>query len=111
MAAAHYNEQKQQPSQNQNNQQNSRQAQQPNSNQNNQTNGQQQNPLAQLFNDALLAIKDAKKPQTLDKAINTFKGTQYEIGISNACRARADQMGWVEAPPPKQIQQQNQVHH
>ncbi|MCU4418972.1 ERF family protein [Acinetobacter bereziniae] len=94
-----------------NNQQNSRQAQQPNRNQNNQTNGQQQKPLAQRFNDALLAIKDAKNPQTLDKAINTFKGTQYEIGISNACRARADQMGWVEAPPPKQIQQQNQVHH
>lgn len=94
-----------------NNQQNSRQAQQPNRNQNNQANGQQQKPLAQRFNDALLAIKDAKNPQTLDKAINTFKGTQYEIGISNACRARADQMGWVEAPPPKQIQQQNQVHH
>lgn len=94
-----------------NNQQNSRQAQQPNRNQNNQTNGQQQKPLAQRFNDALLAIKDAKNPQTLDKAINTFKGTQYEIGISNACRARADQMGWVEAHPPKQIQQQNQVHH
>lgn len=94
-----------------NNQQNSRQAQQPNRNQNNQSNGQQQKPLAQRFNDALLAIKDAKNPQTLDKAINTFKGTQYEIGISNACRARADQMGWVEAPPPKQIQQQNQVHH
>lgn len=94
-----------------NNQQNSRQAQQPNRNQNNQTNGQQQKPLAQRFNDALLAIKDAKKPQTLDKAINTFKGTQYEVGISKACRARADQMGWVEAPPPKQIQQQNQVHH
>ncbi|WP_252715563.1 hypothetical protein [Acinetobacter bereziniae] len=111
MAAAHYNEQKQQSSQNQNNQQNSRQAQQPNRNQNNQANGQQQKPLAQRFNDALLAIKDAKNPQTLDKAINTFKGTQYEIGISNACRARADQMGWVEAPPPKQIQQQNQVHH
>lgn len=111
MAAAHYNEQKQQPSQNQNNQQNSRQSQQPNSNQNNQTNGQQQKPLAQRFNDALLAIKDAKKPQTLDKAINTFKGTQYEIGISNACRARADQMGWNTAPPINQVQQQNQMQH
>lgn len=67
--------------------------------------------MAQRFNDALLAIKDAKKPQTLDKAINTFKGTQYEIGISNACRARADQMGWNTAPPINQVQQQNQMQH
>lgn len=94
-----------------NNQQNSRQAQQPNRNQNNQASGQQQKPLAQRYNDALLAIKDAKNPQTLDKAINTFKGTQYESGISKACRARADQMGWNEAPPINQVQQQNQMQH
>ncbi|MBK5647297.1 hypothetical protein [Acinetobacter bereziniae] len=95
MAAAHYNEQKQQPTQNQNNQ----------------NSVQQQKPLAQRYNDALLAIKDAKKPQTLDKAINTFKGTQYEAGISKACRARADQMGWNDAPPINQVQQQNQIQH
>lgn len=95
MAAAHYNEQKQQPTQNQNNQ----------------NSVQQQKPLAQRYNDALLAIKDAKNPQTLDKAINTFKGTQYESGISKACRARADQMGWNEAPPINQVQQQNQMQH
>ncbi len=95
MAAAHYNEQKQQPTQNLNNQ----------------NSVQQQKPLAQRYKDALLAIKDAKKPQTLDKAINTFKGTQYESGISKACRARADQMGWNEAPPINQVQQQNQMQH
>ena len=95
MAAAHYNEQKQQPTQNQNNQ----------------NSVQQQKPLAQRYNDALLAIKDAKKPQTLDKAINTFKGTQYEAGISKACRARADQMGWTEVPPTNQVQHQNQMMH
>lgn len=94
-----------------NNQQNSRQAQQPNRNHNNQASGQQQKPLAQRYNDALLAIKDAKNPQTLDKAINTFKGTQYESGITKACRARADQMGWNEAPPINQVQQQNQMQH
>lgn len=94
-----------------NTQHNARQAQQPNRNQNNQANGQQQKPLAQRFNDALLAIKDAKNPQTLDKAINTFKGTQYESGISKACRARADQMGWNTAPPINQVQQQNQMQH
>lgn len=107
MAAAHYDEQKQQLSQ----QQNSRQAQQPNLNHNNQASGQQQKPLAQRYNDALNAIKDAKKPQTLDKAITTFANTQYDAAIRRACRARADLMGWTEAPPTKQVQQQNQMMH
>ncbi|RZG71841.1 MULTISPECIES: ERF family protein [unclassified Acinetobacter] len=90
---------------------NSRQAQQSNSNQNSQSNGQQQRPLAQRYNDALGAIKGAKKPQTLDKAINTFANTQFDASIRRACKARADQMGWFEAPPVNQVQQQNQVQH
>ncbi len=105
MAAAHYNEQKQ------SNQTTQQQNQQSNNNQNSQSNGQQQKPLAQRYNDALGAIKGAKKPQTLDKAINTFANTQFDASIRRACKARADQMGWFEAPPVNQVQQQNQVQH
>ena len=72
---------------------------------------QQQKPIAQRYNDALNAIKNAKNPQTLDKAISTFATTQYASAISKACRARADLMGWSEAPPQNQSQQQNQLHH
>jgi hypothetical protein len=103
MAAAHYNGQNQQAApqqQNQNNQQQN-QGQQP----------QQQKPIAERYNDALNAIKNAKNPQTLDKAISTFATTQYASAISKACRARADLMGWSEAPPQNQSQQQNQLHH
>ena len=97
MAAAHYNGQPQQQApQNQ---------QQPNA--------QQQKPLDQRFNDALVAIREAKKPETLDKAINTFANTKYNNQIQQACRARADQQGWSNEPPQNQNQQQNgnSLHH
>ncbi|WP_228256319.1 hypothetical protein [Acinetobacter wuhouensis] len=101
MAAAHYNEQKQ------SNQTTQQQNQQSNNNQNSQSNGQQQKPLDQRYNDALISIQNAKNPNTLDKAINTFDRTKYKTQIHNACRARADQMGWSQ----NQSQQQNQTRH
>lgn len=61
----------------------------------------------QIFNDALIAIKDATETHILDAAMKKFKGTTYETGISNACRARADQMGWVHA----QNNSNQQMHH
>lgn len=49
----------------------------------------------QLYQDALKAIKDTTDPEVLNKALSRFTGTVYETGISNACRARADLMGWA----------------
>lgn len=74
---------------------------------------QNQKPLDQRFNDALVAIREAKKPETLDKAINTFANTKYNNQIQQACRARADQQGWSNEPPQNQNQQQNgnSLHH
>lgn len=106
MAAAHYNSQSQQAApqqQNQNNQQTAQQ--QPNT---------QQKPKrtqAQLFNDALTAIKGAENKEILKAAANRFKGTTYEAGITNACRARADQMGWKTQSQSQQNNQSNQLHH
>lgn len=62
---------------------------------------------AQLYNDALTAIKDATETKILDAAMKRFKGTTYEAGITNACNARADMMGWQ----PSQPQQNNSMHH
>lgn len=62
----------------------------------------------QLYQDALKAIRDTPDKQVLKAAINRFKGTTYEAGITNACRARADQMGW---PTQSQSQQNQPVHH
>lgn len=78
-----------------------------------QSNAQQQKPLDQRFNDALVSIREAKKPETLDKAINTFANTKYNNQIQQACRARADQQGWSNEPPQNQNQQQNgnSLHH
>ncbi|MDV2468866.1 DUF1071 domain-containing protein [Acinetobacter chinensis] len=63
----------------------------------------------QLYNDALSAIKNAPDTNILKIAVKKFKGTVYEVGITNACRARADQMGW----PTKQNTNSNQqaMHH
>ena len=108
MAAAHYNGKSQQ---NNGQQQNQHQT----ANQNNQQQGQgQQQPKkpkrtqSQLFNDALIAIKDATDKGILKAAANRFKGTTYEAGITNACRARADLMGW---PTQSKTQQNNQLRH
>ena len=107
MAAAHYNGQNQQTAPTQQHQNNQQPAQQQSS--------AQQKPKrtqAQLYNDALVAIKDAKDKGILKAAAERFKGTTYEAGIKNACRARADQMGW---PTQSRSQQQNnqpsQLHH
>ncbi|MCL6240621.1 ERF family protein [Acinetobacter amyesii] len=72
----------------------------------------QQKPLDQRYQDALVSIRNAKKPETLDKAINTFGNTKFNNQIRQACRARADQMGWSEAPPQQNNhQQQSNVRH
>ena len=102
MAAAHYSDQNQQayPQQpNQNNQQQGQSQQQPK---------KPKRTQSQLFNDALIAIKDATDKGILKAAANRFKGTTYEAGITNACRARADLMGW---PTQSKTQQNNQLHH
>lgn len=94
--------------------------QQPNRSQSNQgqqrqsapVNTAQQKPLDQRYQDALVSIRNAKKPETLDKAINTFGNTKFNNQIRQACRARADQMGWSEAPPQQNNhQQQSNVRH
>ena len=100
-------EEEKQAQQNQNNQQ---QAQ----NQGNQqSNGQQKQKRSQsqLFNDALNAIRNTSDKEVLKAAANKFKGTTYEVGITNACRARADQMGWPTQSNSQQNNQSNQMHH
>nr|WP_174506106.1 DUF1071 domain-containing protein [Acinetobacter sp. Marseille-Q1620] len=67
---------------------------------------------AQLYNDALAAIKEAPNTEILNAAMKRFKGTTYEAGITNACRARADMMGWKPNPTTTKnvVQQNNQMH-
>ncbi|MFT4020042.1 MAG: ERF family protein, partial [Acinetobacter sp.] len=50
--------------------------------------------LAQLYNDALKFIPNAPNLEALLKTCEKFKGTQFEPGIKQACRAKTDQMGW-----------------
>ena len=100
-------EEEKQAQQNQNNQQ---QAQ----NQGNQQSNDQQKSKrsqSQLFNDALNAIRNTSDKGVLKAAANRFKGTTYEAGITNACRARADQMGWPTQSNSQQNNQSNQIHH
>ena len=100
-------EEEKQAQQNQNNQQ---QAQ----NQGNQQSNDQQKPKrteSQLFNDALNAIRNTSDREVLKAAANKFKGTTYEVGITNACRARADQMGWPTQSNSQKNNQSNQMHH
>ena len=105
MAAAHYNGQPQNaPAQQNQSQQQGQNRQQANQSQNN--NAQQPN-LHDRYNAALESIRHAKKAATLDKALETFNGTQYFAGISKACQARADQMGWT----PANQNQQQALHH
>ena len=84
-------------------QQQSQNRQQANQSQNNNA---QQPSLHERYNSALESIRHAKNPTTLDKATETFNGTQYFAGISNACQARADQMGWE-----KKDQNQQSLRH
>lgn len=76
-----------------------------------QANNPQQKTIDQRYQDALISIREAKRPATLDKAISTFSGTKYSDQICQACRARADQMGWSEAQPQQNQQQQNSMRH
>ncbi|MFV5191561.1 ERF family protein [Acinetobacter courvalinii] len=85
--------------------------------QNQNTATQQQNQpaqksMGQRFQDALVSISKANHPETLEKALSTFNGTNFYAGIRKACQARADQQGW-ELPMPSQAhnQQNNQMHH
>ena len=76
-----------------------------------QVNNPQPKPLEQRYQDALVSIRNAKKPATLDKAISTFDNTKFNNQIRQACRARADQMGWSDAPPQQnQNSQPNSMH-
>ncbi|MDQ9023326.1 hypothetical protein RFI02_19710 [Acinetobacter sichuanensis] len=66
----------------------------------------------QIYESALAAIQETADRNVLLTAAKTFKGTKYETGINNACRARSDQMGW----PTKQTQRnqnlpQQPMHH
>ncbi|ENX34931.1 hypothetical protein F889_01571 [Acinetobacter colistiniresistens] len=74
-----------------------------NSHNQNQRNNQSQTPKnkswGERYQDALNSINQAKRPATLDKAIETFQNTQYSEGIGKACQARADQMGWSKGQP------------
>lgn len=107
MAAAHYNGQNQQATPEQQHQNHQQPAQQQPS--------AQQKPKrtqAQLYNDALVAIRDAKDKKILKAAAERFKGTTYEAGITNACRARADQMGWpIQSRSQQPNNQPSQLHH
>lgn len=77
-----------------------------------QANNPQQKTIDQRYQDALISIREAKRPATLDKAISTFAGTKYSDQICQACRARADQMGWSETQPQQnQNQQPHNLHH
>ena len=76
-----------------------------------QNSNSQQKSLDQRYQDALVSIRNAKNPATLDKAINTFGNTKFNNQIRQACRARADQMGWSDAPPQQnQNPQPNSMH-
>lgn len=72
-----------------------------------QNRGQQQNQqqaasqkpkrsLEERYQSALDQIKSTNDPKLLDKALGAFASTKYARSIENACKARADQKGWVK---------------
>ena len=63
---------------------------------NNQSQPPQNKSWGERYQDALNSIRQANRPATLDKAIDTFQNSQYSEGIAKACQARADQMGWTK---------------
>ena len=66
----------------------------------------------QIYNDALNAIKDAQETNILNAAMKKFKGTNFEVSITNACLARADMMGWpMKNPPQNNNPVQQSMHH
>lgn len=72
-----------------------------------QNRGQQQNQqqvvgqkpkrsLEERYQSALNQIKSTNDPKLLDTALSAFAPTKYARSIEKACKARADQMGWVK---------------
>ncbi|ENW92790.1 ERF family protein [Acinetobacter dispersus] len=72
----------------------------------------QRRTIHQRYQDALPKINSATDPDVIFKALEHFKNTQYSAGITNACRAKSDQMGWNLNIPVSEIHNQyNQMHH
>ena len=83
----------------QNQQQRSNSAQQNGVQQQNQQQAASQKPkrsLEERYQSALDQIKSTNDPKLLDKALGAFASTKYARSIENACKARADQKGWVK---------------
>lgn len=91
-----YHNQVNHASSNQNNRSNNSGGQQVSKQQNRNTDQQSKSQdLEERYQNALVSIRNANKPATLDKALKTFEGTKFFANISQACQARADQMGWM----------------
>ncbi len=89
----------------QNQQQRSNSAQQNRGQQQNQQQAAGQKPkrsLEERYQSALNQIKSTNDPKLLDTALGAFASTKYARSIENACKARADQMGWVKGNPNTQ---------
>ncbi len=93
--------------QNTNSQASQQNQQQQRSNSTQQNRGQQQNQqqaagqkpkrsLEERYQSALNQIKSTNDPKLLDTALGAFAPTKYARSIEKACKARADQMGWVK---------------
>lgn len=108
-----YHNQVNNASNNQNNRSNNSGGKQASKQQNQNTSQQQPKgqDLEERYQNALNSIRNANKPETLDKALNTFEGTQFYANISQACQARADQMGWVPNNQRIESHQTQQYQH
>lgn len=67
--------------------------------------------LESRYQNALVSVRNAKKSETLDKALKTFEGTKFYTKISQACQARADQMGWMNQNQRIESYQNQQYQH
>lgn len=66
--------------------------------------------LEEIYQSALNEIQKTTAPKVLDIALGRFAGTKYMKSIENACKARADQMGW-EKKGGAAIAPQQQTRH
>ncbi|MCG2572004.1 ERF family protein [Acinetobacter sp. ME22] len=102
-------------SNNQNNSSNNTGAQQASKQQNSSAQQNNHQPhhqdLESRYQNALVSISNAKKSETLDKALKTFEGTRFYSKISQACQARADQMGWINQNQRIESYQNQQYQH
>lgn len=85
-------QQNQQQQRSNNTQQNRRQQQ----NQQQAANQKPKRSLEERYQSALNQIKSTNDPKLLDTALGAFAPTKYARSIEKACKARADQMGWVK---------------